>query len=73
MMGWNINDLKKLTDWSRLERAVKEVREDKREMQSVVKRKYVELECFGCKLTFMVLTEHEGVITCPYCGDLVED
>jgi len=34
---------------------------------------YVELVCEECKRGFKIDRNYEGVVTCPYCGDLVED
>ena len=33
----------------------------------------VKLECPSCQRSFLVETSYEGAITCPYCGELVED
>jgi len=34
---------------------------------------YVELICEECKRGFKIDRNYEGVVTCPYCGSLVED
>ncbi len=41
-----------------------------------MKDEYVELRDDspeGCNKTFKILRSYEGVVTCPYCGNLVED
>lgn len=35
--------------------------------------RYVELKCPECGREFMIKADAEGVITCPYCGELVEE
>jgi len=39
----------------------------------VVEIKYIELICENCKRGFKIDRNYEGVVTCPYCGSLVED
>lgn len=34
---------------------------------------YIELVCENCKKGFKIDRNYEGVVTCPYCGNLVED
>jgi len=38
----------------------------------MVELEYYELQCPSCKGHFKVTDEYECVITCPYCGELVE-
>jgi len=33
---------------------------------------YIELSCNNCKRGFKIDRNYEGVVTCPYCGNLVE-
>jgi len=30
------------------------------------------LKCIKCKMTFGLDSDYIGVVTCPYCGELVE-
>ena len=37
------------------------------------KMEFAVLKCEECKWLFQVDMRYEGVVTCPYCGALVED
>ncbi len=38
----------------------------------LIVRDLVKLECPECKRRFLIETNYEGNVTCPYCGELVE-
>jgi len=44
-----------------------------RAYKGVEEKRCVEEKCEGCGRTFKVLSDYGGVITCPYCGQLVRE